>query len=141
MLGFLHSFQDMILLIIFVTICLISYNDYKLAVLGNNTLIPVIDEDLEPDFTVGDLLIVKRGKLSRVEVGDVVFFYRKAGGEATINFAKITNTEKVTDTEYNPINSPLVLPEDRIDKNIGFIVDENYVKNKQCNCEYKIICY
>lgn len=41
-----------ILLIIFVTICLLSYNDYKLAVLGKNTLVPVIDTDLEPDYTV-----------------------------------------------------------------------------------------
>lgn len=89
-----------ILLIIFVTICLLSYNDYKLAVLGNDTLVPVIDEDLEPDYTVGDLLIINRGKLSKVEPGDIIFFYRKAGGEATINYAKTTAVERVTDTEY-----------------------------------------
>ena len=50
-----------------------SYNDYKLAVLGNNTLIPVIDEDLEPDFTVGDLLIVKNS--NDIDVGDVIYYY------------------------------------------------------------------
>ena len=31
---------------------------------------------------------------------DVIFFYRKAGGEATINYAKTTAVERVTDTEY-----------------------------------------
>ena len=41
-----------ILLIIFVTICLLSYNDYKITVLGDQTLIPIIDENLEPDYTL-----------------------------------------------------------------------------------------
>lgn len=89
-----------ILLIIFVTICLLSYNDYKLAVFDGNTLIPVIDQDLEPKYTLGDLLIVNKNKLSSVEIGDEIFFYRVSAGETIINFGKIVDTERVTDTEY-----------------------------------------
>lgn len=89
-----------ILLIIFVTICLLSYNDYKVTEFGKNTIIPIIDEDLEPDYTVGDLVIVKKGKLSRVEPGDIVFFYRTVSGITTINYAKVTKAEMVTDTEF-----------------------------------------
>lgn len=89
-----------ILLIIFITICLLSYNDYKITVFGDATLIPIIDENLEPDYTIGDLVIVEKGKLSKVQDGDVVFFYRNFVGETTINYAKITATERVTDTQY-----------------------------------------
>lgn len=89
-----------ILLIIFVTICLLSYNDYKITVFGEKSLIPIIDENLEPDYTIGDLLIVEKNKLNRLQEGDVVFFYRTFAGEATINYAKLTGIEKVTDTEY-----------------------------------------
>lgn len=90
-----------ILLIIFVTICLLSYNDYKITVLGDQTLIPIIDENLEPDYTLGDLLIVERKNYMRIAEGDTVFFYRTfAGGDPTINFAKLLKIERVTDTEY-----------------------------------------
>lgn len=89
-----------ILLIIFVTICLLSYNDYKLTVFDGNTLIPVIDEDLEPKYTLGDLLIVKKNKLDTVKNGDEIFFYRVSAGETIINFGKVVATERVTETEY-----------------------------------------
>ncbi len=89
-----------ILLIIFVTICLLSYNDYKITVFGDKSLIPIIDENLEPDYTIGDLVIVEKSKLSKVQEGDIVFFYRTFAGEATINYAKLTGVERVTDTEY-----------------------------------------
>ena len=89
-----------ILLIIFVTICLLSFNDYKVTVLGDNTLIPIIDEDLEPNYTVGDLVIVNKGRLSAVESGDEIFFYRTVSGETTIHFATVTKAERVTDTEF-----------------------------------------
>lgn len=88
-----------ILLIIFVTICLLSFNDYKVTVFGKSTLIPIIDKDLEPNYTVGDLVIAQKGRLSEVEPGDEIFFYRTASGETTIHFATVTKSERVTDTE------------------------------------------
>ncbi len=88
-----------ILLIIFVTICLISYNDFQVTQLGQTTLLPVIDEDLKPDFTVGDLLIIQKNKLTDVKEGDKVFFYRKRFGEVTVNFAPVTSVQQVSNTE------------------------------------------
>ena len=89
-----------ILLIIFITICLLSYNDYRVTEFGNTTVIPIIDEDLEPNYTVGDLVIVEKKSLARVEAGDVIFFYRTSSGITTINFAKVIKSERVTDTEF-----------------------------------------
>lgn len=88
-----------ILLIIFVTICLLSYNDYKVTEFGTYTLLPVIDEYLEPEYNVGDLLIVERNDLRDVKVGDIIFYYRTARGITTVNYAPVTNLEVVTDTE------------------------------------------
>ena len=88
-----------ILLIIFVTICLLSYNDYKVTEFGKYTLLPVIDEYLEPEYNVGDLLIVERNDLGDVKVGDIIFYYRTARGITTVNYAPVTNLEVVTDTE------------------------------------------
>lgn len=89
-----------ILVIIFVTICLLSYNEHKLTVFGKQTLIPIIDENLEPDYTVGDLLIVKKHKYSTIESGDVVFFYRIVANEVTINFGKVAKVDQFSETEY-----------------------------------------
>lgn len=87
-----------ILLIIFITICLLSYNDYKVTEFGNTTILPVIDENLEPNYSVGDLLILKKN-ISDISVGDTIFFYRTTFGETVVNFAKVTNVEIVTKTE------------------------------------------
>ena len=88
-----------ILLIIFVTICLLSYNKYKVTVFGKNTFLPIIDEDLEPDYKYGDLLIINRNNLSTVKEGDVIFFYRTVAGITTVNYAKVLKNERVSDTE------------------------------------------
>ena len=88
-----------ILLIIFVTICLLSYNDYKVTVFGKSTWLPIIDADLEPDYKVGDLLIIQKNSLPTVKEGDVIFFYRTVMGETTVNFAKVTIAQKVNDVE------------------------------------------
>ena len=87
-----------ILLIIFITICLLSYNDYKVTEFGNTTILPVIDENLEPEYSVGDLLILKKN-ISDISIGDTIFFYRSTFGTTVVNFAKVTNIEIVTTEE------------------------------------------
>ena len=64
-----------ILLIIFITICLLS-----------------------PEYSVGDLLILKKN-ISDISVGDTIFFYRSTFGTTVVNFAKVTNIEIVTTEE------------------------------------------
>lgn len=99
--NFFKNFVIMayILLIIFVTICLLSYNDYKVTEFGKYTLLPVIDSYLEPEYKVGDLLIVEKNSLKDVKVGDIIFYYRTSRGITTVNYAPVTELEVVTNTE------------------------------------------
>lgn len=89
---------------IFVTICLISYNEFHVTVFGSKTLIIVDSEELEPNYQKGDLLIVNRSSDKKINIGDSVFFY--IGGQTNeylINIGEITNKKAVTNTEttYN----------------------------------------
>ena len=63
---------------VFVSVCLLSYNDYKTTVLGNNTLIIVDNDELEPNFNEGDLVIVKRNSDKNINKGDKVFYYNSS---------------------------------------------------------------
>ncbi len=63
---------------IFVTICLLSYNDFKVSTFGSTSLLIIDDDSMEPDFMEGDLLIVKRNSDNKINVGDRVFYYNSA---------------------------------------------------------------
>lgn len=99
--NFIKNFIIMayILLIIFITICLLSYNDYKVTEFGKYTLLPVVDDYLEPDYKVGDLLIIEKNDLDDVKLGDIIFYYRTARGITTVNYSPVIELERVTDTE------------------------------------------
>ena len=99
--NFIKNFIIMayIFLIIFITICLLSYNDYKVTEFGKYTLLPVVDDYLEPDYKVGDLLIIEKNDLDDVKLGDIIFYYRTARGITTVNYSPVIELERVTDTE------------------------------------------
>ena len=63
---------------IFVTICLLSYNDFQVTTFGKNTLLIIDDDSMEPNFLEGDLVIVKRNSDNKINVGDKVFYYNSA---------------------------------------------------------------
>lgn len=86
-----------ILVIIFVTICLLSFNSYRVAVIGDTAILPVVDEGLP--YNKGDLLLVNKGNPAKVKIGNKVLFYRQFAGETSINYAEVTNVEQITDTE------------------------------------------
>jgi len=67
-----------LIIAIFVTICLLSYNDFKVSTFGKNSLLIIDSDEMEPEFYEGDLLIVKRNSDSKINVGDKVFFYNSA---------------------------------------------------------------
>ena len=46
-----------IIIAVFVTVCLLSYNDYKVTVFGDKSLIIISDNKMEPTFHKGDLVI------------------------------------------------------------------------------------
>lgn len=60
---------------IFVTVCLLSYNDFKVSTFGSTSLLILDDDSMEPEFMEGDLLIVKRNSDNKINVGDKVFYY------------------------------------------------------------------
>ena len=66
------------LVAIFVTICLLSYNDFSVTVFGKNTFLIVDSDEMEPDYMEGDLLIIRRNSDNKINVGDKVFYYNSA---------------------------------------------------------------
>ena len=67
-----------LVLAIFVTICLLSYNEFKVTSFGKNTLLIIDSDAMEPDFIEGDLLIIKRNSDNKINIGDKVFYYNSA---------------------------------------------------------------
>ena len=72
------------------TILLLSYNDYGVTQFGNKSLIIINDEVSNDDYDKGDLVIVERVKIEKIEVGDELFVYRvDAKGVPTIQIGKV----------------------------------------------------
>ena len=63
---------------IFVTVCLLSYNEFKVSTFGSTSLLIMDDDSMEPTFKEGDLVIVKRNSDSKINVGDQVFYYNSS---------------------------------------------------------------
>ena len=63
---------------IVVTMSLLTYNEYKISVIGDKSLI-VIDSDDTFKYKKGDLVIVGREGYENAEKGDILFFYQNRG--------------------------------------------------------------
>lgn len=63
---------------IFVTVCLLSYNEFRVSTFGDTSLLIIDSDEMEPDFIEGDLLIVKRNSDNKINVGEKVFYYNSA---------------------------------------------------------------
>jgi len=89
-----------VVIAIFVTVCLLSYNEFNVAKIGDNTLLIIDNDELEPDFMEGDLAIVKRNSDRKIEIGDKVFYYNgNKANEFLINIGEVSDKEFVTNTE------------------------------------------
>ena len=84
---------------VFTTVCLLSYNEYKISEFGDNSIILVTNDELSPDFNKGDLVIVKAGNKSKIAVGDKVFFYNSRDKKVEVALAPVVKREVVTSTE------------------------------------------
>ena len=87
------------LIAITLTICLLNYNDYNITVLGNKTLILVRDNELEPNFQKGDLVIVTKNSNQDINIGDKIFFYNDNEKQVTVNIGNVVNKENITQKE------------------------------------------
>lgn len=81
----------------FVTICLLSYNEFKVTEFGNYSLVIINDDALEPEYTEGALVIVK--KSNNVKMEDKVFFYNTFERDIEVKLATVKAVEPVTSSE------------------------------------------
>lgn len=82
----------------FLTVCLLKYNDYKVSVFGDTSLIIVGDDTLNENYKKGSLLIVEKDQKS-IKKGDSILFYNTHSNQVNIAVSKVFKMEKITDTE------------------------------------------
>lgn len=85
---------------VFVTACLLSYNDFKVSVFGKYSLVIIDSDEMEPDYKEGDLLIVKRASDSKLKDGEKIFYYNTSkDSDVTIYTDYIKEKKGVTKNE------------------------------------------
>ena len=88
---------------VFVTICLLSYNEFKVTTFGKYSLIIMDSDELEPEYLEGDLLVVKRNGDNKINKGDDVFYYNSQMNSSVLIYNdKVQDKEETsrTDTTY-----------------------------------------
>jgi len=83
----------------FLTVCLLSYNDYKISVIGNKSLIILENNELEPKYKEGSLLIVTKNDNEDIKVNDEIFFYNTYQNQVIVSTSKVHDKQKITETE------------------------------------------
>ena len=89
------------LIAIILTVCLLSYNEYRVTEIGKYVFILSVDEELEDISSKGDLIIVKKQSNKNINIGDRVFFYTKQNNEVVISAAKVESKEQAFGNGYN----------------------------------------
>ena len=83
-----------IVIAVFTTVCLISYNDYNVSVFGKTSLVIIDNEELEPDFYDGDLVFVtKEGQKKYIKDEKIFFYSGNKSQENFINLGTITDIQ------------------------------------------------
>ena len=82
---------------IFVTVCLLSYNEFKVTTFGKNSLLIIDSDELEPEFMEGDLLVVKRNSDNKINTGDRVFYYNSAKSSNVLIFQDVVQDKQEVD--------------------------------------------
>lgn len=68
-----------VVIAIFTTICLLTFNEYKVSEFGDKTLV-IINKDEEGfNYKKGDLVIVGKEGYEKADKGDIIFFYDNDG--------------------------------------------------------------
>lgn len=85
---------------IFVTVCLLSYNDFKVSTFGKYSLIIMDSDEYEPEYKEGDLLVVKRNSDVKIEKGDAVFYYNTSkNSDTTVYSGEIQEKRFINERE------------------------------------------
>ena len=88
-----------IVIAVFVTACLMCYNDYKITVFGDYSLIIIEDDDLGANFQKGDLVVVKKNSYDEVKPNSYAFFYNTYESKVSVNLGKLVNKHEVNENE------------------------------------------
>lgn len=85
---------------IILTILLLSYNDFKITVIGGKSLVIIRDNDLAPEYNKGELVIVNSE--DSVKVGQEIFYFEKTDSKTKIRKGKVEEIKQLTskDTAY-----------------------------------------
>lgn len=117
-----------VLVAIIATICLISYNQYSVSEIANNSIFIIDNERLEPTFLENDLVIIKKAAENKYNVGDKAFFYiTNPADKVFINYGEITkiiSADHAEDTFY--FGDDLVSYSDMIGLANGAMVYHNW---------------
>ena len=110
-----------IVVAIFTTICLLTFNEYKVSRIGDKTLVIINEDDKDIIYKKGDLVIVGKKGYENSKEGDTLFFYDKDGikiaviqkksdyGEAGITFTIDGNYQVVSDDVIGTSNNIKVI--------------------------------
>ena len=86
---------------IFVTVCLLSYNEYKVTQFGETSLVIISDKKMQPDYNKGDLIILE--KSDDIKAGDKAFYYDTYNQKIRIKLGTIEDVEKISEDKINYI--------------------------------------
>ena len=85
---------------LFVTLCLLSYNDYKVPTFNKTSLIIIDSDSMEPDYYEGDLLVIKKTSNEKINVNDKIFYYDASKSTTTlINYGEVDDKEDINKNE------------------------------------------
>ena len=78
--------------VVIMTVLLLNFNDYGVTEFGDTSLILINDEISNDNYKKGDLVITKKKKLEKINIGDEIFTYKIDGkGSVSIDLGKVGN--------------------------------------------------
>lgn len=86
-------------IIIFLTVCLLNYNDYNISDFKNKVYLIIDNDELEPEYNEGSLVVIKKTKLNEIAVGDYIFFYNTYNEVVDVSYTKVIAKEQLTEDE------------------------------------------
>ena len=87
-----------LIIAILITVCLLSYNDYKITEFGKTSLIIISDKKMQPDFNKGDLVIVEKSA-DDIKAGEKAFYYDTYTKQIKVKLGTIEDVNKESESQ------------------------------------------
>lgn len=114
------------ILAVFITICLLAYNEYNVTEIGKYSLVKA-EKDFN-NYQKGSLLLIDNTKVNKVKKGDYLFFYNAYETEKDVILKRVKAIEEVNKKEKtfifeddSYISSEYAIGTTKNTKAIGFI--------------------